>query len=315
MCFADIAEFSWRKWIEAKCIQSWTSLNTWMVKSCSAENNRFKRSWEFGGLRRRIVDGSFEQRPRLPAKPMDSNVACIGLVHINATWNRRNIIRIDILPNSCMIAARPPATHVEEREHRLSLVSLCTGDPTDDCRTRPVSKLWRDLLLRHHDPVRAGFRTPRVGGAVRLVILVQWAVRQTQHQDLIVFFLLRNRSAQEHDLSNIRLRIRPQHGECDSRLSDPSIPPRYRGTSPERNHHRCDQCKTHGPSRQPVISGHKLSLVSGEKRVGAFYVFGPSRSMASRFDQSYRVCSSAGLQVRIRRVFGHRIFYSRRYCR
>src|SRR6476660_5186766 len=141
MCFADIAEFSWRKWIEAKCIQSWTSLNTWMVKSCSAENNRFKRSWEFGGLRRRIVDGSFEQGPRLPAKPKWTPMWLVSaLVHIDATRNGRNIIRIDILPNSCMIAAGPPATHVEEREHGLSLVSLCTGDPTDDCRTRPVSK-------------------------------------------------------------------------------------------------------------------------------------------------------------------------------
>src|SRR5512132_1939450 len=111
-----------------------------MVKTCSAENNRFKRSWEFGRLRRRIdtflcrVDGSFQQR---------TAVWFIGrclVSHVDATWNGGQIIRIDILPKPRMVAARPPASYVEEREHRFGLVSLCTGDPTDDCRTRPVSK-------------------------------------------------------------------------------------------------------------------------------------------------------------------------------
>ena len=162
MCFAETAEFSRHKWLEAKCIQRRTSLNTGLVTPYSAEDNRFKRPWEFGGLRRRngrrscaglMVHLSKEQDCRrsqwIPMRLVPAN----GSIHVDATWNGRHIIRIDIFPDPCMIAARSPASHIQEREHRFSLVSLCTCHPTDDCRTRPVSKLWRDLLLRHHDPV------------------------------------------------------------------------------------------------------------------------------------------------------------------
>src|SRR4029079_1594102 len=141
-----------------------TSLNRWMVLTCSAEDSRFKEAWEFEGLRRRnggrswvglMVHLSNEQDCwRSPCIPMWLGLhQPIGLMHVDATWTGRHIIRIDIFPDPCMIAARSPASHIQEREHRFSLVSLRTCHPTDDCRTRPVSKLWRDLLLRHHDPV------------------------------------------------------------------------------------------------------------------------------------------------------------------
>jgi hypothetical protein len=86
-------------------------------------------------------------------------------------------------------------------------------------------------------------------------------------------FLFHDRAAQEHDLSDIWLRIRAQHRERDPRFSNPDIPPWHSGTCAERSRHGGYQGKARSPSLHPAGIGHtECPLWSGEKPLGAFYV-------------------------------------------
>src|SRR4029077_162114 len=117
------------------------------------------------------------------------------LIPFDASRNRGAILGINILPDPGMRRAHPPASHVEERQHRL-LVSLRARYSSDHRHSRPLSILAGELLLCHHHPVGAGFGTIHVPGTMGYIILVQWPVYDMQPEVLFILFSFNDRSPQ-----------------------------------------------------------------------------------------------------------------------
>ena len=103
-----------------------------------------------------LAEDDFTKNARPPRKCFLTPSSSFNSV--DGDRNRRDIIRIDILPNA-MIPARLPTSHIQKQQDRLLMESLFTRHSSDQRDATPVSIMGWKLLLRHHYPIEARFWT------------------------------------------------------------------------------------------------------------------------------------------------------------